>query len=325
MSTTTACLFVAGITAASVLGACGGSRHDDGDPAGDGGSSTSDGGSSTSDAPAADASDPSGDAGPVAAPRCDPGKPFGRPVVVAELGEYAGEAWLTDDEKTILYSNLELGNGLKIYTATRATNEGAFSAGQPLPNVNGSDQKYEPSLSPDKLKLFFVSSGLTLSIAFRAKVSDPFPLGSAVSLPEYRINTDSGRRPRAMARGVYYYLLRNGETQHKLYFAANGMTTATVLRETDLTFTYAITADERTLYVSDRDSLHADGTGHFVVKRATRTDLSQPFGELTPLPELSLDPDLDLRIDWISQDECVLYGTVGTTSKDSIYRAVRGM
>jgi hypothetical protein len=102
-----------------------------------------------------------------------------------------------------------------------------------------------------------------------------------------------------------------------------GATASVVIRDTTLVFDYAITGGERVLYVSDRDSFHADGSPHFVVKRATRSDPNAAFGELVPVPELALAPDLDLRVDWVSEDECVLYGTVGNTT-EAIYRAVRG-
>jgi hypothetical protein len=282
------------------------------------------------DTPGADANDqppPSDGAGDDAgsAPRCDPNKPFGKPSQVTELAGLAGDAWLAPDERTMLYTHLEPGNGLKIYVATRSQIDAPFGAGQRFGNVNGSDQTYDAAIAPDQLRLFYVSSGQELSISFRTAATDPFPRGGRMSLKGYQPSTDGGVRPRASTRGVYYRVFKapNGPND-RLYFDAVGATTTTLLRMTDITFSYAVTAGEHAIYFSDRDSSHADGTGHFVTKRATRTDLNGPFGEPVPLPELVLDPDLDLRIDWVSEDECVLYGTVGTSNL-TVYRAVKPM
>jgi hypothetical protein len=297
-----------GLLMLCVLGACGSSSGQ--------GHETIDAGGE----PAGDAGDPSHDAGSI--PRCDPRQPFGRPTLVTDLVGYAGFAWLTDDERTLLYTHLEPGNGLKIYVATRDTSDGAFGAGQKLPDVNGSQQYYDAGMSPDRLRLFYVSSGQTLSISFRTSTTDPWPLGGGLSLLSYRPNSEMGLRPRASARGVYYYVYSDSAAKHTLYFDATGAATSTVIRDASITFTYAMSARERVLYVSDRDGSHPDGTGHFVTKRATRSDPSAAFGEFTPVPELMLTPDLDLRVDWVSEDDCVLYGSVGNSSL-TIYRAVR--
>jgi hypothetical protein len=124
---------------------------------------------------------------------------------------------LSIDERTIIFASSRPGGrgGLDLWTAQRATREGAFSAPVNLTEVNTADDESGPALSSDGLTLFFISNaagglgGQDIWVASRSDVARPF--GTARNLAV--VNSEHTEQDAALSadgRELFFSTPRSG-------------------------------------------------------------------------------------------------------------------
>jgi hypothetical protein len=265
-------------------------------------------------------------------PRCDPKKPFDKPVVHTELGSTAldSDARLTSDERTVFFRSERsgpTGGSGDIWYATRASATAPFGPPQKVTEVSGTEYDFSPSVTDDLLTLVLVRGAAKI---FRATRTSPTVSFGAPS-----------EMPGLYADGIdtQAYLLPNGK---RLYFVSTraslgtrgqpsilvadpsnpaGVPVAFPELDSSTPGFPVVTADERSVYfASPRTDSGAKGERD--IWRADRASPTSAFGAPVPVPELNSTAD-DLP-SWISPDGCVAYLSStrdGTTF--AIYEAKR--
>jgi hypothetical protein len=140
---------------------------------------------------------------------------FGTPQIIAELSSAATEddPSLTEDALEIVYSSNQAGQ-YDIYLATRATAQDAWSAPQPVTNVNTASYETSPWISADGLVLWIgafdnATTNDELFVSTRVDRSQPFgPRQHVVELG----STGEDQNPTLSADGldVYFSSTRPG-------------------------------------------------------------------------------------------------------------------
>jgi hypothetical protein len=280
------------------------------------------------DAANPDASTPDvADAGPkdAAAARCSPTAPFGAPEALTELGSSdVSTAWLTADENTLLFSAYAA-PVMKVFVATRASTSGPFGAIAPFPGIQSSGGEWAGAMSADGLEIWYVEAqGPRRSK--RASTSVDFVLGDPISLDTPGLTDAPPALPRPLKTGLYYAATTADETSSRLYYAA-GNSGVAVLTPSEPLAGYAITSDERVLYYSTYVRIGTKIV--YSTYRTTRAAVGQPFDTGVVVAELaqpsSNQNGSGVSVSWISDDECVVYGTAwppGRTS-ETVVRAER--
>jgi hypothetical protein len=109
--------------------------------------------------------------------RASRGAPFGAPALVPGIVVYGvpdSGAWLTDDQRTIVFHSGRAGQGSRdMWYATRASAADAFGVALPVPVVNTADDDWKPFLRGDGCELFFASDrpGGGLDDIYRAVIT----------------------------------------------------------------------------------------------------------------------------------------------------------
>lgn len=264
-----------------------------------------------------------GDAGP-----CDPKKPFGAPVRLAELDASAQAATprLSHDELTIYFTTQ--GTSTDLAKVERTAPAGPFGPMTILPESTASDEN-DPMVSVDNLRLFFQSTRNGSSDIFTARRTTPSGAFGGVS-PVVAVNTDAGESHAyyRQSAGELWFVRDEGPTTGYDIFVAKENDTGfappakvSELNSPNNDFQPQISEDGLTVvFASDR----AGGQGSvdlWIAKRATPT---APFSTPTNLTELN-SPAVEYA-GWLSADGCRIWFSSNrpdASAISSIYYAER--
>lgn len=262
------------------------------------------------DAARADASGPS-DSGPVA--RCDPSAPFGTPVEVEWPDEARGEmyfvssAWLDLTEtRMIVTARPRFDDGGKLYELTRAAPDQPFGLPDLIPGVDVEGRsEWSGALSPDGLSLYFDVARREPYRATRAALGEPFSGGERIA-PSLSTDFRSFVNLRPAASGLYLEEQTSGFSS--LQHLPHGAEYAERVLDHGGSLTgYHVSADELTLYYS----LAPPEESNAILHRTTRASTADLFPPGRPF---DLEPIVSFtgghQLEWVSEDECVLYVTV---------------
>jgi hypothetical protein len=265
---------------------------------------------------------------PDAPPRCDAGKPFGAPVLVAGLASATEDASLrmSPDEKTGYFFSARSGSKL-LYTATRPRVTAAFSGVSVLANVNAGDQ-YNPAISADGLTLYFASfrpvgvGNNDIYQATRATQTDDF---TNIHLAPNVNSSDSEVQPYLTRDSATLYFVRTVAAA-QVVFRATGSITVGFANPNMVTELHGPTNDTDPVISADGFTMfwgsdRAGGMGDVDVWQAQRTTPSGAFGQIAPLTSVNT-PGFDSPSD-ISADGCRLYLTSTRNGRTGIYVATR--
>lgn len=276
-----------------------------------------------------------GDAAPAA--RCDPSKPFGAPVVLANVNSAAvdQDADLADD-LTIYFGSQRLSaTASEIFVATRSSPTGAFGTPIALSAMYVDGAQSSPYLTSDRLTMYYAylaPGGQFADIYFttRANTTAAFQPGHPVAQVNSSVEDND---PFITEDGKFLYLDSARDRPNlDLYVAA---------RRSDGSFDLAqpltalntdsadghprLSRDGLTIYWS---SNRPDGgaQGGTDIWTATRARLSDAFASPTRVPELS-SPQNE-SVSWLSADGCsVLLQTdrpgTGVQGLQDIWQAVK--
>lgn len=260
-------------------------------------------------------------------PACDPSKPFGAPVRLAELdaGMQAATPRLSHDELTLYFTTQ--GQGTDLAKAVRSAPSGAF--GQPsIMAESTTSNENDPSVSVDHLRLFFQSTRNGTSDIFtarRANVTAPFGPVSPVNA----VNTDAGESHAyfRQATGELWFVRDEGATGYDIFVAKENATgfdppkKVTELSSIANDWQPQISEDGLTVvFASDRDG----GKGGFDLWIAKRSNATAPFGAPTALSELNTNA-VEFA-GWLSADGCRIWfssNRADAGGSSSIYYAQR--
>jgi hypothetical protein len=265
--------------------------------------------------------DAGGDAGGF--PSCDPSKPFGAPVLIAELDTAAHDlfARLTPDELTVYferYASSDAGvpsekGGADLLVATRPSVTAPFGTPTLLASVNSSSNDFDPAVSGDDLTIYFASSrpggagAVDLWTATRPDTASQFGAITNVAA----LNSASNEHtPYVLADGLTLYftgtagssLLRATRTSTTTAFAPDTSGVLDGINTSGAEVGPVVAPDELTLYFGSARNT-APLTLH--VWKATRASKSAPFAAPTAVTEVNTAGN-DVPA-WISDDGCRLY------------------
>lgn len=270
-----------------------------------------------------------------APPRCDPAKPFGAPMPIAELNTAMSEVtpYLSQDELQILFASNRTGGvgGMDIYLASRTSPTGTFDAPILLPGVNTTMAESRPMVTMGRLRLY-VETNTTgmpadweISGATRASTAAAF--GAWAAIPQLN-STTADTAPFVLPDDSAIYFMSNRAVggAHELWKSdhpgGNWTTPAAVpgVNLNDATMDYPfLTPDELTLYFS---SSRTGGAGSRDIWMATRTSTTMRFSD--PINIAALNTTASESGGWVSADNCVIYFTrdIGVAAANpQIFRA----
>ncbi|HEX4420424.1 MAG TPA: hypothetical protein VH165_21060 [Kofleriaceae bacterium] len=255
---------------------------------------------------------PPPDSAVATAPRCDPSKPFGAPIQVANVNSTArDQGAILIDELTMLFGS-DRNTMTNIYSSTRASLTSPFTTPVALDGLDGADVESSPSVTDDGLTLYYahavtgsVNAG-DLYVTQRTSKTAQFPVGTPVGVVN---STSDEEDPYITPDGsaLYFDSARTG-TQLHLYSA---------VRQADGSFAPPqemslntngvvdshphLSHDGLTIYWS---STRTDGGAQpgTDIWMATRSSTAGEFGTATRVPELSSSSNESLS--WISADGC---------------------
>jgi hypothetical protein len=289
-------VFLGGL-APSVLG-CGGVNK----PAGGG-----DADAAVDSAAAADA--------PVAAPRCDPTKPFGPPTVVPNInGPGKDVTAVLADDLTIYWASDRAGSS-DLYVATRTSRASSFTNPTALTAINGAGAESAPALTRSGLTLYYAVAPVgdpnaDIYVATRPDVGSMFSSGTPVA--KLNGTSDDGDVSVTGDGGlVYFASSRPGTGGYDIYVAVHkpdgSFDVPRLVSELDTAAYDAhprITADGLTMYYS---SMRTDGGAQAGadIWTASRSTTAEPFGSPKRVPELSTPSNESPT--WIAPDGCSIY------------------
>jgi hypothetical protein len=280
---------------------------DDGDP--NAPPARGDGGADAADADVIEAGVDAGDADAADA-RCDPSKPFGTPVAIAEV-DTTDQDTVSDvspDELTLYIASNHGVNGMHLYVATRASAASPFGGRTALFAVGAFDD-WSAAITADGLTAIIASDRAggndELYVATRAS-----PLASfGAPSPATSVNSPSNEQtPRWTADGKTLYFDSDRNKGHREIYrsAVTGGTFGAPERVVELasgTLEAApvLSADELTIYFLSTRAPSTDGD----IWIATRATKAAAFGNIQRLANVN-SAGLDVPAQ-ISPDGCVLY------------------
>jgi hypothetical protein len=251
------------------------------------------------------------DSGPLR--RCDAGAPFGTPVEVEWAEEVRGElyfvssAWLdAAEERMIVTGRPRFDDGGKLYEVTRAGVDEAFGVAVPIPGVDVEGRsEWSGALSRDGLSLFFDVARREPYRATRASVGEAFSAGERIA-PSLSTDFRGFVNVRPSAAGVYFEEQTSGFSS--LQFLPEGEEYAErILDHGGRVTGYHVSADELTLYYS----LVPPEESNAILYRTARASAGEGF---PPGRAFELEPIVSFtgghHVEWVSEDECILYVTV---------------
>lgn len=240
-------------------------------------------------------------------PPCDASKPFGAPVKLASLalGGDEGALHFLPDERTVFFAaNRKEGLQNELWTATRPAITDSFTNITRLTFASSSSEEKDPMVTANGLTLFFARNE-NLWVATRTSTTEPF---SQTELKD--LNKSRETAPFYFEAEKLLYFSSNQGGGFRIYrsaFVPGGMpaapTQAGGLNTTDGDdVTPVLSPNGLTIYFA---SSRPGGKGSTDLWRATRGTLSDPWSNLTILPNLS-SANEDFA-SWISADDCRLY------------------
>lgn len=279
------------------------------------------------------------DAGKDAGPRCDPSKPFGAPVPVAELNTAANDlfARLTHDELTVYFERFPSADagvpggtgGGDLFVASRPSATASFGQPISLSSLNTAGNQFDPTPTGDDLTLYFASTrsgGAGVADLWAATRTDTAAaFGSVVNLGT--LDTPAQEHtPYAMADGLTLYFTREAASVDLLRATRTSSTSFTVdtsgifaaINGASANLAPAVLPDELTIYfASDRSG----SKGPLDIWKATRSSKSDAFGSVVNVSELNTT-GTDVPT-WISDDGCRMYLYDDSAGSSDIYVATK--
>jgi hypothetical protein len=260
------------------------------------------------------------------APACDLTAPFKTPVPLTSLNTPGFEAQprLLPDERTVFFERSVVDAGVDLFMATRVSAAATFGAPTPITELNTASNEYDPSVSPDDLRIYFMSDrpgGLGFYDIWQAeRDASTLPFGTIALTPNVSSTQDEAH--------TYY-------VPGALYFASNRSTTYHIYRAAELSGGFAsplliaelasasydgcpvVTPDELHIwFTSTRGDAGVDQ-----IWTSVRASSSQPWPTPTLVTELvgmgNAIPS------WISPDGCRLYMSSDKSGSWDMYVASR--
>lgn len=256
--------------------------------------------------------------------RCDSQSPFGPVEVLTEFAVVKAphSASLSDNELTLALIYDTPAESF-VAVADRPTREKPFGTPKIVYGIsawkaNAFFTGGQVGLRGDGLLLLF--NGSSLNRVERPSVDVPFSREAV----EYLYDIDDKQpvkdvgHPKAVASSIYSmaaiaiqgagygYQVRESETK------GGSSSTSTIYSSSDFLRGFAVSADERTLYVT------ADSGVTTRLSRASKTD---SFAKPVVVPAADGE---DFSVTWVSVDDCVIYGDRGSERARQLARRVRG-
>ncbi len=269
-----------------------------------------------------------------AMPPCDTSKPFGAPVLLAELqssGAEGGLRLLPDELSGFFWSTRPGGPGsANLYGTSRPDRTSPFGAITLLNNVNVSGTfQLDPSAMSNGLLLVFRSirgdGGVGGDDLYSAKRADAGSDFSQVTFLSTLNSASNDVQPFLTADGSEIYFASNRAGDYDIYRATsqNGVygTPSAVAELNQAGFDDAdpvLSADRLTIFFS---STRPGGLGESDIWVATRTSTGGAFGPATNVMELNSSALDDPT--WLSGDGCRLYLSIGDMPSTHQYLATR--
>ena len=249
---------------------------------------------------------------------CDPGAPFGAPVAIAEL-ESANDDWsarFSGDELTAYFASSRPGHvgGASIYTASRATLTGTFSAPVLLAGVNSSsDTIVHPTVTADERTLLVqqaVTTSLTSDIYFTTRADAAATFSTPIEVANINSAQDD-LMPFVTPGGGTLLFSSNRGGNYAIYVATGSPTSygAPQLLPGVSAAGGSTADDEEPVLSADGLTIYFSSTRNdpafdiWVAHRAVTTD---PFTLPHAVAELAAPGAYDAPT-WLSSDGCRLY------------------
>jgi hypothetical protein len=257
------------------------------------------------------------DAIPPDAAACDPGKPFGAPVKMADLSSDAQDYSLafTADERTVILSSLRLDGAQRLFFASRARTEDPFPPPEQLA-ISDAGAASAPALTPDGHVLFLTMPSAEAGLDLFSTTRLPTPaIAYDVPVALAELNSDANDLAPAISTDgdeIFFMSARSGQQAiYRSTRTATGMFRPPVLvseifLDGGREISPVLSADGTTLYfAADTPS----GLGALDVWVATRPSRVDPFAAPHPVPQVSSVAS-DQPV-WLSADGCRLYVASG--------------
>jgi len=286
---------------------------DRGDPTTDGGTATD---GPRSDSPTTTFLD-------AQSPSCDPSKPFGTPVRVADFEPNAARSTprLSPDELSIYFTTSGADAGADLSMAVRSSTATPFAGETVLAQSTPSNDN-DPMVGADQLSLWFHSNrNGTADIFLATRASTSVPFGAAAPLPtiDQPATNENHAYFRSEGSELWFISDRAGPAgSFDIYMAKRtGDVFAAPTRIAELSsaaqdWQPQPSEDGLTiLFASDRDG----GAGKLDLWIARRASASAPFGAPTPLTELN-SPNNE-QAGWLSADGCRIWFSSGRATADA--------
>jgi hypothetical protein len=264
---------------------------------------TADAGAIGDSGPPRDDASPVADASPDAAPRCDPAKAFGAPVLVSKLSSPGIDigARLAVGETLVFYMHADTPPA-HIFLAQRATASSEFGANAQDPVLNTMDaDSYNPSPTRDGLTVYFLSNRddavnhtLSLFVGTRASLGTTFAATKITTVP-----ADVAQTYLTPSGSALYYTTGSKIVRSPIVSGAVGAPVDVGLPKDAAT--PAVSPDELTLYFS----LLKNAPNDWDIFMATRTSTADAFGSYAPID--GVNTIANDRPNWISEDGCELW------------------
>lgn len=256
-------------------------------------------------------------------PACDPERPFGAPVRMAEFdpGSARSTPRLSPDELTIYFTSRGADAGADLSMAVRPSKSAPFADEKVLPQSTASNEN-DPSVGADHLSLWFHSTrNGSADIFLATRPSTGVAFGAAALIPTVDQPTTNENhayfrgagdelwfisdRPGGLGSYDIYVTKRTGET-----FAAPAPVAE--INSADQDWQPQPSEDGLTvLLASDR----AGGLGKMDLWIARRSSIIAPFGTPTAITELN-SPNVD-QAGWLSADGCRIWFSSGRDTNDA--------
>lgn len=250
---------------------------------------------------------------------CDPNKPFGAPVLLADIDTSGLNESLRvyGGALSAAFSSNRTANNFDIFLTARSTPTSSFVPASNAGNLNVSyADDVNPTLTEDGLTIYFASHRTGIFQIYQAKRASPsdafgFPASvpfissgaandfeSFVSRDGGRLYFASDRSPKVGNSDIYRADLgSNG-------FFGTPVQLSELSTKGTRSLSPALSADELTIYFgSDRTDPKAKG--NIDVWKATRASTNDPFGAPVIVPELA-SSGIDSPA-YLSDDGCTLY------------------
>lgn len=268
---------------------------------------------------------------------CDPGAPFGAPILLPGVNTAATEGGprLTADELTLYFSRGLAGSVSNLFVARRSSATAPFESPLPLTTTDSSFNEYDPTTLTE-LTIFFTSEdrpeGDDIWVATRPSTVTPFGPPSALAAPLNSGSSDA--EPFLRADGTELWFASNrpgGAGGYDIYRAgAAGESFGSPQRVPEISsaaddYTPTLSADGLSIFFSSTrtDGDAQGGPDIWTASRAQATDSLSDLSDVSILNSASADfPG------WLSQDGCRLYMSStrpGGPGGEDIYIATRGM